>query len=108
MCLPLLACAIDALVRRWRWLGPAMAALVLVAMVGNLRFGQESRPYFMRSSFFADTRVQLLERAHSATLDEDAAARPREPVFPNKPKALEPVNLRWLAEQRAAGRIPAP
>ena len=105
--LPLLACAIDALVARWRWLSPAIAALLLVGVFGNLRFDDGSRPYFMRAGWLADTREQLLERAHSPTLEVDAAARPSEPVFTNRPQVLDFVNLEWLAEQRATGRIPA-
>lgn len=104
--LPLLACAIDAVVAKWRWLSPAIAALLLIGMVGNLRFSRESHPTFVQTSYLAETRERLLDQARSPTLEADAAARPAQPVFPEKPLALSSVNLQWLAQQRAAGRIP--
>lgn len=107
--LPLLACAIDALVRRWAILAPIVAVLLLTAVVVNLRFPGEERPPGLRTRYLATKREQFSTEAHSPTLHQRATTDGSTPVFPVRSYfdvyAPPSVTLSWLREQSDAGRV---
>jgi hypothetical protein len=97
MMLPALAVAVDALVRRWRLLAPALVVLLLLGIPGNIA---AIRP----------TGIQRI------TLGDPTLFRamPRSPYAREVPRSLRPilgaheVTVGWLLDGVASGRIPAP
>lgn len=100
LAVPAIALAVDALVRRWHVLAPAMALLLVVSLVGNL--GE-----------FADQRERDA-RTHAA-YRRMMLAIPYDPLARRVPSSLRPervfatdVTVGWLLEGADSGRIPRP
>jgi hypothetical protein len=99
LALPAIAVAIDALLTRWRVVGIAALALLVVGIPGNV----------------ADTR----DFARHQRVVDDATRRimltiPRDPLATKVPPALRPepnrapsVTLGWLRDGVASGRVPS-
>lgn len=100
LALPAIAVAADAVARRWRVLTPAVLALLLVGIPGNVDTLLDRRRAD-RGFYFAYSRLIL-------TL-------PRVPFADDVPRSVHPesrytlrVPLGWFLDEAAAGRIPEP
>jgi hypothetical protein len=99
--LPAIAVAADAVVRRWRLLAPAMLALLLIGIAGNMRAFVHQRHQW--AAFHRDARVLML-------------SFPRVPIARETPAWVRPlpgpeirnVTLGWLLDGVASGRVPRP
>jgi hypothetical protein len=98
MTLPALAVGADALVRRWRFVFPAVVALLLIGVPGNISAIDPSGA----ERVTLGNRVGMLELPRSPF----ARAVPRS-THPN-PRGAAEVTIGWLLDGVADGRIPAP
>jgi hypothetical protein len=99
MLLPTLALAADALARRWRVMAGVLAAVALVALVGNTQ------------KFDDLTRAHRFATAYKQTV----LIAPRVPLATRLPRSVEPrsleapeLTLGWLISGVQSGRVPPP
>jgi len=98
--LPGIAVAADAIARRWRILLPAMLALLLIGIPGNLqKLARPTGPYQAPTEIAF--RNVLLEIAFVPIADSLPRSYQLYPYYPG-------VTLGWLLDQKAAGRLPGP
>jgi hypothetical protein len=100
--LPALAVAADALVRRWRLLGPAVLVLLVMGIPGNLQ-ELADRPHGLSASGRSYRRLVLslprLPVAHEV---------PRRVGLPGVPFFPPWITIGWLLDGVASGRVPDP
>jgi hypothetical protein len=100
--LPALAVAADAVVRRWRLLGPAVLVLLVIGVPGNLR-ELADRPHGLSASGRSYRRLVLsLPRLPVADEVPGSEGVPGVPFFPPW------ITIGWLLDGVASGRIPDP
>ena len=97
--LPALAVAVDAFVRRWRWLLPVALVIFVAAIPRNVDAADQGT-----------TREQL----RYATMHRMVVTLPRTPAAREAPRSLKPERLRawritmgWLLDAAAQHRLPA-
>jgi hypothetical protein len=101
--LPAIAVAADAVVRRWRLLAPAVLALLLIGIPGNVRSLLDERRG--EAADFRDLRVLMLSFPRVSTENEIPGwVRP----LPTLHNHVNAVTLGWLRDGVADGRIPRP
>jgi hypothetical protein len=112
--LPAIAVAADAVVRRWRLLAPAVLALMVIGIPGNVRSllderrGGTAAAGIAKAADFRDLRVLLLSFPSVSTESEIPAwVRPL-PAWRNRTNHVSAVTLGWLRDGVADGRIPRP
>jgi hypothetical protein len=96
--IPALAVAVDALVRRWRWLLPIALVLLIAAIPRNLDYASNSQRGY--DFVYAGTRLTVVTLAES-------------PFLQSAPRTLEPERSRswritaaWLRDAAADGKVP--
>jgi hypothetical protein len=99
--LPAIAVAADAVVRRWQLLAPAVLALLLIGIPGNVRELVYQRR--REAGSFREARVLMLSFPRVSIARKLPAW-----VRPNPRGADEYVTLGWLLDGVASGRIPRP
>ncbi|MGZ4692731.1 MAG: hypothetical protein ACXWA3_03800 [Acidimicrobiales bacterium] len=98
--LPAIGVAADALMRRWRALVPAVVALLVIGIVGNIvTFRRDTDA---DASRYDDIRVLVLNLADRSIGDEvDPRTEP-------DPRANPGLTIGWLRHARADGDVPDP
>ena len=100
--LPALAVAADAVVRRWRLLGPAVLVLLVIGIPSNLQ-ELADRPHGLSASGRSYRRLVLslprLPIAHEV---------PRRVGLPGVPFFPRAITIGWLLDGAASGRVPDP
>lgn len=100
--LPALAVAADAVVRRWRTLGPAILVLLVIGIPGNLQ-ELADRPHGLSASGRSYRRLVLsLPRLPVAHEVPRTVGAPGVPFFPPW------ITIGWLLDGVASGRVPHP
>jgi hypothetical protein len=100
MLLPALAIAVDALVRRWRWLLSVGLVLLLAGIPHNIRAAQSAQKPL--NAIYDRTKRVMLTVAN----DKQASTVPK--TLRPEPAAAHQVTVGWLVDGAAQHRIPAP
>ncbi len=107
MALPAVAVGLDAVVRRWRLVAPALLVMLVAAIPGNLQQFHHSSS----SPYWASTQIRY-RRSLLALANVPAAANVPRSLLPDRlmnlipPGSQFPITLGWLLDQKKAGRLP--
>src|SRR5262249_14371987 len=97
--LPALALAIDALERRWSFVGPVALVVLLIGVPGNIAMFRNGS--YVGPSF--DTQRQLM-----LSVADSPLSAPGPPQLRPDPRVNGDVTIGWLLAARAAGKLPDP
>jgi len=99
--MPALAVAIDALIRRWRFVAPALVALVLIPVPRSISAFNDDEDQL--GPAFATEQLVL---SQAATMPFARLVPPETHVLPGSGFGPSQVTIGWLLRQQRAGKLP--